>query len=212
MREVHPFSSADEAMEAIDNGGRFYHLFAKPHDNVVSRGELAKAAGVIASDRTALLFLDVAIHELSGPDKNSVISSLALSLRDEYDEKRPFHLAPHEVDAKGEAGHTAVVEGRLHQLDDATAFKGMVSMPMQVGTVTTYHFVPIYDHFEVFELVAPDENARGSALVAVTKGSDEFRPDEPLRIGGYLRDLHFEADAERTHDFYLDAVYFTHVR
>ena len=46
MREVVPYRTLGGAKRALDNGGRFFNLFAEADDGVVSGAELARAAGV----------------------------------------------------------------------------------------------------------------------------------------------------------------------
>lgn len=46
MQELKPFATLGPLKKAIDNGGRFYNFLADADDEVVSRDELAKAAGV----------------------------------------------------------------------------------------------------------------------------------------------------------------------
>ena len=65
MRELKPYRTMHDLRTAIDNGGGFYNLFASADDQVVSRGELAKAAGVFTAGTRAFLFLEMATQELS---------------------------------------------------------------------------------------------------------------------------------------------------
>jgi hypothetical protein len=46
MREITPYTTKRGLQKTLDNGGRFYNFFTDADDNVVSRAELAKAAGV----------------------------------------------------------------------------------------------------------------------------------------------------------------------
>ncbi|MEM7474763.1 MAG: hypothetical protein AAF483_07210, partial [Planctomycetota bacterium] len=72
MREIKPFESAEALAKAIDNGGRFYNFFSKADDNIVSAGELAKAAGIISSDHTAFLFLEMAAFDLNVAQRSQI--------------------------------------------------------------------------------------------------------------------------------------------
>ena len=53
MRQIKPYQTVWAARKALDNGGRFYNLWAQADDNVVDAGELARVAGVHASDMKA---------------------------------------------------------------------------------------------------------------------------------------------------------------
>ena len=43
MREIRPYKTVRGATRALDNGGRFFNLFAKAGDDIVDSAELAKA-------------------------------------------------------------------------------------------------------------------------------------------------------------------------
>jgi hypothetical protein len=80
--------------KAIDNGGRFSNLISHGGDSGVSRGELARSAGVFCSGRSAFLFLEMAQHELSPQDRAEVEQTLERDLRAEYRRRRPTCMAP----------------------------------------------------------------------------------------------------------------------
>ena len=40
MKQIHPFTSFQEAITKFDNGGHFYNLFSHAKDGVVSPAEL----------------------------------------------------------------------------------------------------------------------------------------------------------------------------
>jgi len=46
MREIKLYKTKRGLQKTLDNGGRFYNIFTDAGDDVVSRAELAKAAGV----------------------------------------------------------------------------------------------------------------------------------------------------------------------
>lgn len=70
MREIMPYKTLSGARKALDNGGRFYNLFAKAGDNVVESGELARAAGIHSTDTKALLYFEMALMALPLEGRN----------------------------------------------------------------------------------------------------------------------------------------------
>ena len=46
MQKIIPYRDYAGALEALDNGGRFYNIFTHAKDDEVSLAELAKVAGV----------------------------------------------------------------------------------------------------------------------------------------------------------------------
>ncbi len=103
MREIHPYKTVKGLLKAIDNGGRFYNLFSHSDDNAVSKGELAKAAGVFSSGANAILFLEMAQQELSPENRVTVERILEPTLRTKYRRQRPTMMTPSTVDAKGKS-------------------------------------------------------------------------------------------------------------
>ena len=124
MKEVIPFTSREELSAAIDNGGRFYNLFSAADDQVVSKAELAKAAGVIAAGQVALLFLDLASNDLSETDRKEFISMLEPGLRDRFHDVVRNRISPSNVESEGEAGDCVIVEGFTKRLNDKSQFTG----------------------------------------------------------------------------------------
>ena len=49
MREQQPYKTLLGAQRALDNGGRFYNMFARSGDEVIDQAELARAAGVYST-------------------------------------------------------------------------------------------------------------------------------------------------------------------
>jgi len=46
MKKVNPYRYVDEALSSLDNGGRFYNIFTKAMDGIISKSELGKVGGV----------------------------------------------------------------------------------------------------------------------------------------------------------------------
>ena len=204
MKEVIPFTSREELSAAIDNGGRFYNLFSAADDQIVSKSELAKAAGVIAAGQVALLFLDLAANDLSETDRKEIISMLEPSLRDRFHDVVCSRLSPSNVESEGEAGDCVIVEGFTKRISDKSQFTGYILLP----SATTFTMIPMLDMFDVYEFVDETESNSASAIVAAKAGSD-FADGTRIRFGGYVRSLVVQDESTRTHKLYLEASYFT---
>ena len=82
MRELKPYRTMHRLRKAIDNGGRFYNFFTDADDDVVTRAELAKAAGVFSAGVNAFLFLEVAQqHTMGQSDSEECCGNLSLRIR-----------------------------------------------------------------------------------------------------------------------------------
>jgi hypothetical protein len=73
MRQILPYKTLQGALNALDNGGRFYNVFTKAKDEVITDNELYKAAGVSSGKAQAFLFFELALLNLPDTDKNQVI-------------------------------------------------------------------------------------------------------------------------------------------
>ncbi len=104
MRELKPYQTLQGLKKAIDNGGRFYNLFTAADDAVVSRGELAKAAGVFMAGTPAFIFLEMARQNLSASDQQAVTDLLEKELRKQFLKKGPVAILPSAVDKEGTDG------------------------------------------------------------------------------------------------------------
>jgi hypothetical protein len=72
MREIRPYKTVRGATRALDNGGRFFNLFAKAGDDIVDSAELAKAAGVYSTGQQNCSFRWTI--RLAGGESQSTIS------------------------------------------------------------------------------------------------------------------------------------------
>lgn len=204
MKEVIPFTSREELSAAIDNGGRFYNLFSTADDQVVSKAELAKAAGVIVTGQVALLFLDLAANDFSETDRKEMISMLEPGLRDRFHDVVRSRLSPSNVESEGEAGDCVIVEGFTKRLSDKSQFTGHILLP----NATTFMMIPMLDMFDIYEFFDETESNSASVVVAAKAGSD-FPDGTRIRFGGYVRSLVVQDESTRTHKLYLEASYFT---
>ena len=65
MRELIPYKTYHGAQRALDNGGRFYSMFAKSGDEVIDHAELARAAGVYSTGAKAFLHFEILLTRVS---------------------------------------------------------------------------------------------------------------------------------------------------
>ena len=102
MREIRAYKTVRGAKRALDNGGRFFNLFAKAGDDIVDSAELAKAAGVYSTGMRAFLYFEMALIELPPVERAEVVSRLSPDLELRYQANRPKILAPSSVESKGQ--------------------------------------------------------------------------------------------------------------
>ncbi len=194
--------------KAIDNGGRFYNIFTTADDRVVTRAELAKAAGVFTAGMNAFLFLEMAQQELPSDDQRSIIDLLEPGLQKDYRRNRPRTLAPSAVEENGAAGHTVIVTGYPRFVENRTEFSSVIMIPIGAGKVTTFMMVPIFDQFDVYEVFDDRRMRKPNSMVATVRGQ-RLAHDGPIRFGGVLRKLEFKDKTKKSHKFFLETVFYT---
>ena len=204
MRELKPYRSVQGLRAAIDNGGRFYNFFSRPDDHVVTRGELAKAAGVFSSGVNAFLFLEMAQQELEPEDRQAVLHLLDANLRASYRRHRPLTLPPSGVEKHGTAGSSLIVTGFPQFIEDRTQLSGFIMIP--AGKV--FVMVPIFDKFDVYEVFDDRRMREPGTMVATVRGK-RLSHSGPIRFGGVLRKLNFKDKTRKSHNFYLETVFYT---
>lgn len=208
MRELKPYRTMHGLQRAIDNGGRFYNLLTTADDRVVTRAELAKAAGVFSAGVNAFLFLEMAQQELSADDQESVVGLLEANLRRKYRNSRPQVLFPSQIEAQGSAGRSVIVTGYPRFVEDRTQFSGFIMIPIMAGSVTTFVMIPIFDKFDVYEVFDDRRMRKPNSMIATVRGK-RLSHEGPIRFGGILRKLTFKDKTAKSHDFYLETVFYT---
>ncbi|MEE2882515.1 MAG: hypothetical protein VYD70_02210 [Planctomycetota bacterium] len=208
MRELKPYRTKQGLQKAIDNGGRFYNFFTHKDDRVVTRAELAKAAGVFTAGVNAFLFLEMAQQGLESKDQQSIIDLLDSGLRKAYRRNKPKILAPSEVERGGTAGTSVIVTGYPKFVEDRTQFNGFIMIPIMSGKVMTFMMIPIFDQFDVYEVFDDRRMRKPNSMVATVRGQ-RFTHEGPIRFGGVLRKLTFEDSTQKSHKFYLDTLFYT---
>lgn len=208
MRELKPYQSMRGLRTAIDNGGRFYNFFTNADDHVVTRAELAKAAGVFSDGVNAFLFLEMAQQDLNAEDRQSITELLEPNLRKDYRRKRPQTLLPSAVENGGVAGNSIIVTGYPRFVEDRTQFNGFIMVPVMAGKVMTFIMIPIFDQFDVYEVFDDRRMRKPNSMVATVRGK-RITHKGPMRFGGVLRKLQFEDKTKKSHKFYLETVFYT---
>jgi hypothetical protein len=204
VRQVIPYRTLRGATKALDNGGRFYNLFSKAHDDVVSGAELARAAGVFSSDVRAFLFFEMALVDLAPDERRGVISALSADMLDQMHANRPRILAPSSVEAEGEAGMPAVVTGYPVFVEDRSEFRGFRILVAYRAVM----FLPMIDQFDVYEVYDTLEMKSPRTVIATARGSKRL-DGIPTRFAGVLKELQFEDKTGKDHGLFLEAMYYT---
>ena len=206
MQKIEPYRNTLEARQALDNGGRFYNLFTKAGDGMISAAEVGKVGGIFYEKQQLVLFLELALSGMDAQSKARLLGQLETGLRSTYQKYRPQHLLPSEAGVRGEIGASAIITGMPRHVDARSDLNGFVMIPIMAGTVMTFMMIPIIDHYDVYEL--RDEAYSETFLIAHAKGEAKL-PEKKLRVGGVIKELKADKEEREASRTFLEAVYYT---
>jgi hypothetical protein len=206
MRELKPYKTLHGAQRALDNGGRFFNLFAKSGDDIVDSAELARASGVLSSGAKAFLHFEMALLDLPSNEKKEIVTCLSPELMEKFTQHRPKIFTPSSVESQGRAGESTIVSGYPVFVEDKTQFTGFVVLVVPVVIL-----IPIFDQFDVYEVFDEPDMRTPRTVIATTRGSKRLDGIH-TRFGGELKELYFEDKTSKDHGLFLDAMYYTRLQ
>ena len=208
MREVKPYRTESELMKALDNGGHLYNIMSRRGDNVITYGELAKAAGAISTGIYAFLFFEMSQQNLPDDAREQAVKSLESSLQKEYRKDRPVVMSPSEIESRGKVGKAVIAEGYVRRLDDQIVKHACVNMAVSSGSGTAFESVPLVDRFSVLELYDTSEMQGLKAILACDLDTT-FEPGVKTRFGGILSALSYKKKEANTPNKFIEGIFFT---
>lgn len=206
MKELKPFTTLGPAKKALDNGGRFYNFFDAAEDEVVSRGELAKAAGVFTAGIRAFLFLEMAKQDLQDTEQETLLSLLDAKLRREFSRKKPRHVAPSKVDTEHKAGEAIILTGYAREVGTQSHFTGFIFVPIMIGKVMVPMLIPIHSLYRVIELFDTEKMDNPCSIVCAPL-KEKIELSGRIQFGGVLKELKSNTKNPPTHPVFLEAIF-----
>ena len=206
MKKVTPYADYSGALQALDNGGRFYNLFTSAEDQEVSPAELAKVAGVFKDRQKMFLFLEMAVRDLEAAERQALFGKLSPGLQAEHARYKPQDLLPSQAEEHAVASRAAMITGYPRFLKDKSEFKGFIMVPIMAGKVMTFMMIPIQDRYDVYEL--RDEKTSQKVFLANIRGLPRL-PECLSRFGGVLKELSDDEKEEKGGRLFLEGVYYT---
>lgn len=207
MKEIIPFKTIEEAKKKLDNGGRFYHLFAKPGDGIITGGELSTAAGLVSSKAETYLFLHLSLSALQEQEQQEIISHFSPDLQAHYKRALPQLVEIDNFDQEVITGKTVIVSGYPKFMEDRTEFTAFIMIPIMTGKTMTFSMIPIFDQFDVYELYKNPEFNGDKTIIATVRDSKRLNPVY-TSFAGIANELTFEAKAETPHRYYVDTLFY----
>lgn len=204
MKKIQPYKNIYEAIQSLDNGGRFYNILTKADDGIINQAELGKVGGIFNSKQQMILFFEMSTLELNQKEKDIIISKFDNSLISSYQKYKSQELLPSEAQLKGVISSNAIITGIPKLIDSKSEFNGFIMFPIMAGSVTTFMMIPIIDEYDVYEL--KDEESSETFLIAHLKDSEKL-PQKKMIIGGVLKELQTNEKEDKAEGKFLEAVY-----
>ncbi|WP_341225426.1 hypothetical protein [uncultured Arcticibacterium sp.] len=204
MTKIEPYLNIDDAIESLDNGGRFYNILTSADDGVISQSELGKVAGLLNDKQQMILFFEISISNLNADKRNEVISKLEDKLKETYLKFKPLELLPSEAFSKGTIASNAIITGIPTLIESKDEFTGFILIPIYSGEITTFSMIPLIDLYDVYEL--KDEKSDEKFLIAHVKSENKL-PEKKIKVAGILKELKLDKEEDVASEKYLEAVY-----
>lgn len=204
MEQVTPYSEYKEALNSLDNGGRFYHLFTKADDDVISSAELGKLGGIFNDKQKMILFLELSISKLAIEDQKQIISKLDERLKTDYFKYKPSYLLPSEINDRGVLSENLIVTGVPKLIDSNSDFNGFIMIPIMTGKVMTFTLLPLIDQYDVYEL--RDGESSETFIIAHSRSSQKL-PNKRVVVAGVLKELETNKKSGGKKKRFLEAIY-----
>ena len=207
MKQIVPYKTLQGALNALDNGGRFYNVFTKAGDEKITDSELCRAAGVFSRKAHAFLFFELALSNLSEADKDQVIRRMSPGLRSAYLGQRPKHKEIQVFEMTSRETEPVIVAGFPVFLEDKTQFSGFIMIPICTGKITTFTMIPIFDKFDVYEVYANSDLKGGKTIIATVRGSRRLAV-AMTTFGGIVKKLQFKDKSKKQHSLYVETLFY----
>ena len=202
MKEIKPYKTLQGAKAALDNGGRFFNLWARAGDDRITSDELTKAAGVFGSESSAFLFLEMALADLPEKERQQVTDLLTPGVAERYRRNCPNILQPSQA-VKAKAGTLVIVEGVPTYVEEAVQ-KRQTFMYIPDGIMIP---IMIDDHYQTYDLLDV-RGMRSPPLPMILPIRARRLEVGAARFGGLLREFTLEGKPKKK-GVYFEPVYFT---
>ncbi|RYG15155.1 MAG: hypothetical protein EOO07_16055 [Chitinophagaceae bacterium] len=204
MKQIIPYQNLKEALGHLDNGGRFYNLFAKAENGQITTAELIKVAGMFNERQKLILFLELSISQLSKQDQINIISKLDDKLRKDFLKYKAQELMASEAEACGVLSANAIITGVPTIKDSKSEFKGLILIPISTGKAMTFVPVPIIDQYDIYEV--RDDHSSEAFLIAHYRSKHKL-PAEKIKVAGVLKELEVKIAGGKEHQKFLEINY-----
>ncbi len=202
MEQVIPFKSASQAIEKLDNGGEFYNIFTQADDDLISQSEVSKVAGARLEKQKSVLFLKLAMANLTPREQQEIEGRFDDKLSDNFNKYNPENLIAIDDIESIKPGTGVLINGIPRKIEG----EGVVSGYMSIAVIDVFTLIPISETYTVYEI--KDENSGKSILVAHDKDAG-ILPELKLKIAGVVKQFQLAQDQESEFEKFIEVDYFS---
>lgn len=184
MKLLKPLRTLAAFRKYYDNGGHPWNLFSHPSDGVVTRGEVARAAGDLFAGAMAVLQFEVLRDGLPPGDADEALRMLDSCMKRRHRKHEPQRAKPRRWTASP-AGRMAIVTGIATPHPHPLAVAGDVRVPSHDPECAMPSLIPLRQCARLFLVHAEGAEAASGCLMAVFRGPRDLPPG-PHRFAGIL--------------------------
>lgn len=205
MKKIESYIDVNDAINDLDNGGRFYNLFTHADDGIISQAELGKVGGLFNDKQKMMLFFELSVSNLGSAAKTEVLSKFDNSLQLNYQKYKAQELSASEANEVGVISSNAIITGIPKKIASKSEFNGYILIPILAGKVTTFIPVPITDSYDVYEI--RDEKSSETFFIAHARGSEKL-PEQQIKVAGVIKELKSKKNEDNGSKKFLEINYF----
>jgi hypothetical protein len=202
MKQIITYKNVEEALEALDNGGRFYKVETQANDGIIDQSELENLGGPFQDKKQMILFLGMSIIRLTEVEKETLFSKLDTDLVKAYEKYKPLSLSPQQAKFKGRLASNVIITGTPKLI--ASDFKGSTMFPVSTGNSSILMMTPMVEEYEVYNI--KDENSPKTYKVAHLNHFDKIY-EEKMILGGVIKEFVINEGEYETKGKFLDITY-----
>ena len=203
MERIKTFKSAAAAIDLLDNGGQFYHIFTQADDDKISAAEVEKLSGSGREKQKAVLYLDLALSNLEPQERMAVEGRFDAYLNDSFTRYRPIGLGgSSRAFSDLPIGQNVWLEGTPEKIEGQGHTTGYIMVPV----IDVFTFIPIDETYSVYRLRAGN---LGEPLLLAHDKNQEALPETPLRIAGQINHFQLNQDKDSEFEHFVQVSYYT---
>lgn len=206
MKKITTYHNAEEALKALDNGGRFYKVETQANDGIIDQSELENLGGTFADKQQMILFLAMSILILDKSEKDMIFSKMDADIIKALEKFKPKELTPHQAGFKSRISMNTIITGIPKLIDPDSGFDGSIMFPVSAGNTTILMMTPLTEEYYVYKM--KDESSFKTFYVGHLKHFDTL-PEKNIAVGGVIKELKFGEGEYETQGKFLDITYYS---